>query len=215
MPKTFTDDVAAVLPSSIDGPLQVVDPADSTNSIKLDPAGGQIEARGLARPLRRIAFSFVRVYLSTTNGSTGVLTTQIVAAGTNGGVYVGHFRIPADMDVTQPSNVSFLLATGAAGPASAKKVRMLLVDTYIRGSGASVSTTSSYDWTAPVSWALGDNRIVQFDAGSGRTYDGNHFVDGDYVAMRISRNGTHPSDTYTQSVHFSESLVFEYTAKRF
>lgn len=215
MPKTFTDDVAAALPSSIDGPFQVVDPADSTTRIKLDPAGGRIEATGSARPLRRIALSFVRSFSTTSTGTIGVLTTRRVSAGLNGGLYVGQFRIPADMDVSEPSNVSFLVGTGAAGPASVETVRILLVDAYVRGSGASTSTTLAYDWPAPVSWALDDNRVLQFDAGSGHTYDGNRFVEGDYVGLRISRNGLHVNDTYSKTVHFSESLIFEYTAKTF
>ncbi|MCH7591719.1 MAG: hypothetical protein IH989_02910 [Planctomycetes bacterium] len=215
MPRTFTDDIAAALPSSIDGPFLVVDPSDSTNSIKLDPANGQITAGGSARPTRSIALSYVRNYPTTSNGSIGVMTTRSVATGTNGGLYVGQFRIPPDMDVTEPSNVWFLIATGATGPGSAQKVRILLVDTYVRGTGSSTSTTLGYDWPAPVSWALDDNRVVMFDAGSGRTYDGNRFAVNDFVALRIIRNGVHPDDTYSKTIHLAESLIFEYTAKTF
>lgn len=215
MPRTFTDDIAAALPSSIDGPFLVVDPADSTNSIKLDPADGRITAGGSARPLRSMALPFVRTFLTTTSGSIGVMTTRSVASGANGGLYVGQFRIPPDMDVTEPSNVRFLMATGAAGPASVQTIRILLVDTYVRGTGSSTSTTLGYNWSTPVSWALDDNRVVLFDAGSGRTYDGNRFAVGDFVGLRISRNGAHPNDTYSKSIHLSESLIFEYTAKTF
>ncbi len=168
MPRTFTDDIAAALPSSIDGPFLVVDPSDGANSIKLDPGNGQITAGGSARPTRSIALSYVRNYPTTNLGTIGVMTTRSVATGTNGGLYVGQFRIPPDMDVTEPSNVWFLIATGATGSASAQKVRVLLVDTYVRGTGSSTSTTLGYDWPAPVSWALHDNRAELFDAGSGR-----------------------------------------------
>lgn len=215
MPKTFTDDIAAAFPSSIDGPFLVVDPADSANSIKLDPASGQITAGGSARPERSIALSLVRTYSTTGNGAIGGLATRSIATGTNGGYYAGPFRIPQDMDVTEPSNIWFLTATGAVGPASVQTVRFLLVDTYIRGTGSSTSTTLDYDWSTPSSWGFDDNRIVLFDAGSGRTYDANRFAVGDFLGMRVSRNGTHPNDTYSKTIHLSESIIFEYTAKTF
>ena len=106
-------------------------------------------------------------------------------------------------------------ATGAAGPASSQKIRLLLVDTLVRGTGSANSTTLSYDWPSPASWALDDNRVISFDAGSGRTYDANRFVVGDFIGLRLSRNGVHPNDAYSKSIHLSESLIFEYTAKTF
>lgn len=215
MPKTFTDDIAAAMPSSIDGPFQVLDPADSTNSIKLDPAGGQIEAGGSVRPLRRIAVSLTRAYASSSNGFLAVMSSRAVATGASGGFYAGQFRIPEDMDVSEPSNVMFLIATGATGSASAQVIRFMLTDTYMRGSGSSVTTTLTFDWTTPESWPLDDNRILQFDGGSGPTYSGDRFVSGDFVGMRISRLGIHSADTYSKTIHIAETIIFEYTANRF
>ncbi len=214
MPKTYTDDIAAALPSSIDGPFQVVDPSDIGSWIKVDPALSQISAGGGARPMRSLNMVYVRTYSVTSSVYFGFVTARRITAGFNGGFYLNPWRIPDDMDVTEPSNVKILVATGATGPASAKVVRILLSDTYIRASVAT-SDTITFDWTAPVSWQLGDYRTLLVDNGNGRTYEANHFAIGDLLGLRLSRNGSAAEDTYTTYFSFAEFITFEYTAKVF
>src|SRR3990172_2613126 len=106
MPKTYTDDVAPVLPSSIAGPFQVVSAADINSWIKIDPASARIAAAGGAQPTRRIIVPSARVYASVTSSVIGQYIVAVSVSGTQlGGHYLTPILLPDDMDVTKPCKV--------------------------------------------------------------------------------------------------------------
>jgi hypothetical protein len=104
MPKTFTDDIAPVLPSAIDGPFQIVDPSDSSSYMKVDPKKALIQAAGGARPIKQLTALFESSYsiaLSTTLG--GAIRAKSIGASNDAGFYCNAFALPGDMDVSGQS----------------------------------------------------------------------------------------------------------------
>ncbi len=214
MPKTFTDDVAPLLPSAVKGPFQVVDPADPTSYFKVDPALARVEAAGAARPRRRLTLGMTRG-----NGVSSLTTidtamdARSVALNSDGGFYTFPFQIPTDMDVGASSDIRVALSPGADG-GGGTVVRLELVTAYGKDGDPSVVTeTLTYDWTTPSGWSMQDLKLVRIDAGSGYTHAGGKFETGDYVGLLVRRVGSAAQDTFPQSLLIGASVVFEYTAK--
>jgi len=215
-PETFTDDIAPAFPSSLLGPLQVVDPNDSNSWIKVDPAGSVLQASGDARPTRKIVLPFSRVYATATQSTLGVvIPTYYVASITNGGFYVSPFPIPDDMDLSEPSYVRLMAASLTASTETGAVVRFVLGYTYGKAGETPTDGSLTLDWSAPDNWAADEPRTVLMDDGSARTFAPSTFESGDELGLRISRVSTASEDTYTKSVKIVERLVFEYTAKEF
>lgn len=216
MPKTFTDDIAPALPSSIDGPFQVVDAADSSSWIKVDPANAQIAAAGGARPLKRMIAPYARSYL--VSGQTVIamaISARYVNTGYVGGFYVTALRIPDELDVTQPLSIRTLVSTLVNSSTTGEVVRFSLEWARITTTGVQISNNVTYDWPAPDNWQTSETNVALIDNGSGWTIDGNTFAAGEFLGLRISRLGTDPADTYSTGVRFAEMLMLDYTAKAF
>lgn len=214
MPKTFTDDVAPLFPSAIEGPLAVVDPADPTGVITIDPALRRVAAAGGASPTRRVITSFLRQYSTSTSSFIGqTFPCQLVSSVTSGGYHAAPFPLPADMDVSQPSRVRMLVATLADDSGTGEVVRLSLGVTSIAPGQPASDSAINLDWTVPDNWQANDPREVLIDNGAGQTFDGGAFSEGAHLALRIARVGSATEDTFDKSLNISNSLVFEYTAK--
>ena len=111
MPKTYTDDIAAALPSSLDGPFTVVDPNDAAAYFNIDPAQARVEAAGGARPIRRVNLGFYKTVGTTLAGTIGTgMGSRIVGVGNNGGYLCNAIGVPIDMDLSAPANVKVMLS---------------------------------------------------------------------------------------------------------
>lgn len=215
VPETFTDDIAPALPSSLIGPLQVVDSGNPNSWIKIDPAGAEIAAAGDARPVRRVIAPFTRVYATASASTIGLgMASHYVSSIAVGGFYATPLPIPPDMDLAEPSSVKVFVAPITTSGQSAPVVRYVLTFTYGKTGEVVTDDSVTYDWTAPDNWAADDARSVLIDNGSGRTFEAGTFDTGDELGLRIARISTATEDTFDKSVKLAERLVFEYTAKQ-
>ena len=213
MPKTHTDDIAAALPSAINGPFTVVDPADAASWVKIDPAAAQIAAAGGAGPTRVVTTSFGRSYGSGLSQYIGnYIIARYVNAGATGGFYAHPLRIPDEMDVTRPSKVRLLVNPLNDATTNGQVIRFILYAAY---GGTVVGTSITSDWNVPDDWTTDDCNVALIDNGSGHTFDGNTFTNGDTLGLRIIRAGGAAEDTFDKTLRIAEYLQFEYTAKAF
>jgi len=216
MPKTFTSDIGLALPSAIEGPLQIIDPADAASWIKIDPAQARIEAAGIARPQRSILLPTSRVYLSaglTTIGS--YLAARSIGAGAIGGVFFAPFRLPEDMDVSAPAAVYVLLSPVSDATTNGQVVRLVLSTTRAAADGSITDDLLNQDWPVPDDWTTSDVESALLDNGNGWTVDGDALAPGDWFGVRMHRDGPHAADTFDQGIRFSEMIVFAYSARTF
>lgn len=214
MPKTYTDDIGQVLPSALEGPFQVSDPADADNYLKIDPANARIEAAGSARPTRHLTVLHDSEYgapLKTTLGTAIVARTLV--ATTDNGFYTKPFHLPHDIDVTQTSDVKIIIAT--ASSLGSGIVRLELITSYCKDGDTSVANqTVTYDWPTPGGWTPEHPKLVTIDNGSGYTYQPNTWESGDIIGLAIRRLGSAAQDTYIQNVIVPIGVLFAYTAKQ-
>jgi len=216
MPKTYTDDVAPVLPSSIAGPFQVVSASDINSWIKIDPANARILAAGGAQPLRRIIIPSTRIYASVTNSTIGqYLAAFSVTATQLGGQYLTPFQVPVDMDLTKPCKLKILISPATSATTNGQVIRFSLAETHVADGGTRTETTLDYDWNVPDNWATTSNNEITIDAGSGSTFAGNTFQQGQFIGLRIARNGVASQDTFDKSVNIGEYALFEHTAEQY
>jgi hypothetical protein len=216
MPKTYTDDIAPTLPSSVTGPFQVVDASDATSLIKMDPAAGRIAVAGNARPKRTIVSPYVRTYFSAGLTSIGAaIPCHYVNAGLNGGFFVAPVRIPEDMDVTEPASVRVLISTLMDSTTNGQIVRFELAWTRITLGGAQIDNTLTFDWNAPDNWVTTETNLVVLDNGNGWTMNANTFSPGETLGLRVARRGGDAADNYNTGIRFADVLQFEYTAGAF
>jgi len=216
VPKTFTDDIAPAFPSSLDGPLQVVDPTDASSWIKVDPASGAIAAAGAARPSRRIASSYVRTYFSASAAAIGsVLAARSITTELLGGFYASPIRIPDDMDVTQPSDVTILVSPVQSATVNGQTVQFQFAHSIVPPGGTGANAVITVDWAVPNNWLPTDAAVVLMDNGNGRTFEANTLSAGDFLGFRCARLGSATEDTFNKSVLIAETLVFSYVAKEF
>ncbi len=215
MPKTYTDDIAATLPSSLDGPFKVVDPSDAAAYFKVDPAQARVEAAGGARPMRRVNLGFYKTIGTTLAGTIGTaMGSRIVAVGNTGGYLCNAIGVPVDMDLSAPANVKVMLAPDADSSLSGKQVRIELTISYGKGADSALTTTTiNHDWTTPDNWSAGDPELVVIDAGNGETFAANTFELDDVIGIWLRLARAAGADTFDQSVHLAAGAVLEYTAK--
>jgi len=215
MPKTYTSDAAAALPSAIQGSFTIVNPLDLNSYFKLDPQTARIEAAGSARPVRRVNLFVARTigFVSTVQLGTS-LDARSIGAANDGGFYTLPFPIPPDMDVTMPSIVAVFAAEAIDGGGSTV-ARLELVTTHAKdGDTSMANATVTYDWTTPVGWGADDLKRVTIDSGGGATYAANYFEAGDLVGLRIQRMGAAAQDTFPNSLILAAGAILEYTAKQ-
>lgn len=216
MPKTYTDDVAPVLPSSIAGPFQVVSAADINSWIKMDPANARILAAGGAQPLRRIIIPSARTYATVSNSAIGqYLVALSVSATSQGGHYLTPILVPDDMDVTKPCKLKILISPVNNATTNGQVIRFSLAETHVADGGTRTETSLDYDWNVPDNWATTNNNLVTIDSGSGSTFAGNTFQHGQTIGFRIARNGPATQDTFDKGVNIAEYALFEYTAEQY
>lgn len=216
MPKTLTNDIAPVLPSSIDGPFQVVDPSDSSSWIKVDPANAQIASAGGARAIRSLTMGYVRVYLNTGIAVRGKgLTARTINAGLDGGVYTAATRIPNIMDLSAPARVIITIAPFADALMNGQTVRLRLGWTRVTPAGVETEGELDNDWNLPNDWKKTEPKHITYDNGSGDTFAGGSFTAGDVVGFRFSRVGAAVEDTFIQPLTLFEHLTLDYTARLF
>ncbi len=216
MPKTFTDDIAPALPSSIEGPFQIVDPSDLSSWIKVEPADARITAAGDARPTRIMTAGYDRTYQSAIATYIGTsMTARYVNAGYNGGFYACPLRIPENMDVGEPCSIKVLVVPTASATTNGQVVRFELAYSRVTPPGSLSNSSLEYDWDVPDDWTTSDYEIVTIDNGNGRTFEADTFTNGDVVGIRISRQGGVAQDTFDQGIKFALQLQFQYTAKAF
>lgn len=216
MPKTYTDDVAPVLPSSIAGPFQVVSASDINSWIKIDPASARILAAGGAQPIRRIILPSARMYTSATNSAIGQYLVAVSVTATQlGGFYLTPILVPDDMDVTKPCQFKILISPAANATTNGQVIRFSFAETHVADGGTRTETTLEYDWNVPDNWATTNNNVVTIDSGGGSTFAGNTFQHGQYIGFRIARNGSAAQDTFDKGVNIAEYAMFEYTAEQY
>ena len=216
MPKTYTDDVAPVLPSSIAGPFQVVSASDINSWIKIDPANAKISAAGGAQPIRRIVLPSDRTYASVTNSTIGQTIVAVSVLGTQiGGHYLTPILVPDDMDVTKPCKVKLLISPVSNATTNGQVIRFSLTETHVADGGTRTETSFNYDWSVPDNWATTNNNVITLDSGGGSTFAGSTFQHGQHLALRVARVGTATEDTFDKSVNIGEYAVFEYTAAEY
>jgi len=216
MPKTFTTDIAAAFPTSLDGPLTVAAAADHNSWIAVDPATAKISAVGIAQPIRTLVIPYVKVYATTTTAQMGlVIPCHFVTSATSGGFYAAPVPIPPDMDVTKSCKVKVLVSTFADSTMSGAVVRFVLGHTVARPGASLTDGSVTYDWTAPTNWVTTDPRVVTIDNGGGATFAASAFEAGDHVGLRIARTGSAAEDTFDKSVNLADALVLEYTANQY
>lgn len=214
MPKTFTSDVGAALPSAIDGPFQIQVPGDGTSYFKIDPAGGKIEAAGVARPVRRLLVPFSRNtgVVGTSTFDTG-MDARTVGATADGGFMLVPFVVPAEIDVSAASSVIVAVAPGGNGGDAV--VRFELSTTFAKDGDTTLTTeVLNFDWTTPSGWSTGDMKLVTLDGGSGATFAANKFEPGDVVGFLLRRLGAATEDTMPVTLLMAPGVVFEYVGKR-
>jgi hypothetical protein len=216
MPKTYTDDVAPVLPSSIAGPFQVVSASDINSWIKIDPANARILAASGAQPIRRIIIPTARTFGSVSNSAIGQYIVALSIQPTLlGGNYLTPILVPDDMDVTKPCKFKVLISPAANATTNGQVIRFSLAETHVADGGTRTETTLDYDWSVPDNWATTNNNLVTIDSGGGSTYAGNTFQHGQLLGIRIVRNGPASQDTFDKSVNIAENALFEYTAEQY
>lgn len=210
MPKTFTDDVAAALPSSIEGLFQVVDPADHANWIKLDPAGAGVAAAGAARPKRRIIRAMLRTYGLTYTGALGTAYScrRVTATGLAGTFYAP-FPIPPDMDLAAPGDVKLIIAATVDATTNGQAIRFRVDVTHFIPGEAPNDATIAYDWPVPDDWTANDPREVAIDNGNGVTFDADHFEAGDHLGLFIRRMGAATEDRFDKDLLICDAMAFE------
>ena len=217
MPNTTTDDIGVALPSAIDGPFQVVDPADAANWIKVDPALSRVEAAGDARPMR-VAFSaLVRTYLSTGVGVIGTyMPARSVNTGVSGGMFLFPLRVPEEFDAAASSSLAILIAPTADSAVNGQTVRFLVEYTLVSAAdGARSDGSVAMDWPVPDDWTTAETKEVLIDNGNGWTFDGDTLAPGDWLGFRFAREGAHANDDFAQGLLFAERVAFMYQAKKF
>jgi hypothetical protein len=213
MPKTYTDDVAPVLPSSITGPFQVVSAGDINSWIRIDPAAAKISAAGSSQPIRRIVTPGLRNYSSVTQSVIGAnIAAVFVTPTTNGGLYFMPVQIPSDMDVSKPCKVKILVSPTASATTNGQVVRYQLSETHLASGGARTETSFHYDWSVPDNWTVNDNSVVTLDGVGGDSFAGGTFQLGQQLALRIARLGSATEDTFDKNVAMAEYAILEYTA---
>ncbi len=216
MPKTYTDDIAPVLPSSITGPFQVVSAADINSWIKIDPANARILAAGGAQPIRRIIIPSARTYATVSNTAIGqYLVALSVSATSLGGHFLTPMLVPDDMDVTKPCKLKILISPVTNATTNGQVIRFSLAETHVADGGTRTETSLDYDWNVPDNWATTNNNLVTIDTGGGSTFAGNTFQHGQYIGFRLVRNGPAAQDTFDKGVNIAENALFEYTAEKY
>jgi hypothetical protein len=216
MPKTYTDDIAPVLPSSIAGPFQVVSASDINSWIKIDPVNARIMAAGGAQPIRRIILPSARTYSSASSSAIGqYLVALSVTATQLGGFSLTPILIPDDMDVTKPCKFKILISPAANATTNGQVIRFSLAETHVADGGTRTETSLDYDWNVPDNWATTNNNLVTIDSGGGSTFAGNTFQHGQTIGFRIARNGPAAQDTFDKGVNIAEYALFEYTAEQY
>lgn len=217
MPKTFTDDIGAALPSAIDGPFQVTDPSDAASWIRIDPALARVEAAGDARPTRAVSAVFDRTYLSVGLASIGShLPARSVAAGVKGGYYTVPIRVPDDIDPAAPASIVILVSPAADSAANGQILRFGLDYTRVEASDGSRSEgATAMDWPVPDDWTTSDSGLVVIDNGNGWSFDANTFAPADWLGVRVFRDGAHANDDFNQGLVIADTLALVYRAKTY
>jgi hypothetical protein len=217
MPKTFTDDIAPVLPSALDGPFLIADPNDHDSYLKIDPATARIEAASDARPVRAVTLSGDRKCGSATFAMIGTaLEAREIETGDDGGYFTPPFSLPPEMDVSAASSVKVLLAPADDSSGSGLVVRIELLASFGKhGDTAVTERTVTYDWTVPDNWSTEELCLVTVDDGEGYTFSPDLFEQGDLVGLRIQLARSATEDTFTEDVYLADSVVFQYVAKQF
>ncbi|MFH1110148.1 MAG: hypothetical protein V1790_13280 [Planctomycetota bacterium] len=216
MPKTYTDDIAPVLPSSIAGPFQVVNASDINSWIKIDPANARLSAAGSAQPVRRIIVPSARTYASVTNSTIGQYIAAISVSATQlGGQYLTPILVPDNMDVTKPCKVRILISPVSDATTNGQVIRFTLAETHVATDGTRTETVFNHDWNVPDDWITDNTDLITLDNGSGSTFAGDTFQHGQHLALRVARVGTAPEDTFDKSVNIALHAVFEYTATEY
>jgi hypothetical protein len=216
MPKTYTDDVAPVLPSSIAGPFQVVNASDINSWIKIDPANARLSAAGGAQPVRRIIVPSARTYAAVTTSTIGQYIVAVAVSPTQlGGHYLTPILVPDNMDVTKPCKVRILISPVNNATMDGYVIRFLLAEAHVADGETRTETGFNHDWNVPDDWATYDNNVITLDNGSGSSFAGDTFQHGQHLALRVARVGTAAEDTFDKGVNIGEYAVFEYTATEY
>lgn len=216
MPKTFTSDVQPAFPGAIEGPLTIVDAADASAGITINPNGAQISATGGARPTRQIHTSETTAYGSALNiAFTNIVAAKQITASSFGGYYSEPISIPPDMDVSQPMRVFCVIAPRDPATTNGQVMRMILSYGYFAFGEASTENLVLIDWSVPDDWSPSDTTKFLFDAGSGYTFPGGTFSVGDIVGFRVARDGSATEDTFDKRLILSKTLIVEYTSNRY
>jgi len=216
MPKTYTDDIAPVLPSSIAGPFQVVSASDLNSWIKIDPANARILAAGGGQPIRRIVIPTARLYASASNSTIGqYLVALSVTAPQLGGFYLTPIVVPHDMDVSKPCKIKILISPAADATTNGQVIRFSFAETHVADGGTRTETAFEYDWNVPDNWATTNNNLITIDSGGGSTFAGDAFEHGQSIGVRIARNGSASQDTFDKAVIIGEYALLEYTAEQY
>jgi len=214
MPHTHTDDIAPVLPSSIDGPFQIVDPSAPGSWFKAEPANGRLAVAGDARPQRSLAIGYNRTYLSAASSYIGnAIPAHYVGSSWTGGFYATPLHLPKDMDVSAPCSVKVCVTPQYNADTNGQVACLALACTRVTLGGTASESNFSYDWDIPDNWSTSDVDIILLDNGNGRSYEADTFTEGDLLGLRLSRDGSNPIDTFNKSIKFAHWLMLEYTAK--
>ena len=213
MPQTYTDDVAAILPSALTGPFQVVDPADANSYLRVDPQAARLTATGTARPWRTLVLPFGRADGVTAAGTIGTaLDARRCGADLVNGFFTAPVAMPYNLDPAEPARVRLLLAPLTPGGGD-QIARLEVVCTFGKDGDLSVvDETVVHDWTTPSGWSTEDVKLVLLDNGSGYTLAGGTLENADWLGLRVRRLGTAVEDTLSVDLAVAAAVLFEYRA---
>jgi hypothetical protein len=164
--------------------------------------------------LRTATLTATRTFAGLINTS---IRTAITAVSINptqtGGLYLGPFNIPQDMDTTRPSDLTWRITRVSGTTNTLTVVNWHLILTRCPIGATPADHAWDYETSVPIDWPLNDAVEFTFDNGSGHTFDPGAFAPTDLVGIRIEKPIGDPSDRFPNSINLPLAFRFTYSTK--
>jgi hypothetical protein len=159
-----------------------------------------------------LSLPFDRQYLS---GSSGLIVSTVAARnaanGVTAGFYTAPFRIPANLDVSQPVRLFLLISPFVAPAAPGEIVRIRVAWTRLRPPTGTLTGEFLLDVALPFPWAFGDTITLELDDGSGAAFPAGALLPGDMIGFRPARFGGDAVDTFNQTLLIADTMTIRHT----